>query len=291
MAVGGDQAEDVIEFTAQAGVADRRGTDQELLSNLTESAELFLHRSFGSWCTTGRCAWPPVVVVVEDDLSGCGQQMFGNHLTGGGFGDQEPLTVLDEGHGGADEPVGYRVAGRGVPDTREAIDLTGDRRWTDLGPQRWQLRQHFSFHIELLSRHAQCVAVAAGVDLDTPVPRGPVRCVHIQLHVVTTCGDLGFGPQRLRQIRLRVPAQVFHDPFRFRIGAVTEVRGEPVVGGKPHIRGGRYDDVGDDPTFEAAHPISEYLVGYSTDLFQRLGDESECGGGCFVGGEPNEPPA
>ncbi|WP_413617318.1 hypothetical protein QBL07_013885 [Gordonia rubripertincta] len=106
-AVGGDEPEDVIEFTAQAGVADGCGTDQELLSNLTEIAKLLLYRGFGSWCTTGRCAWPPVVAVVEDDLTRCGQQMFGDHLTGGGFGDQKPLTVLDEGHGGADEPVGH----------------------------------------------------------------------------------------------------------------------------------------------------------------------------------------
>jgi len=72
---------------------------------------------------------------------------------------------------------------------------------------------------------------------------------------------------------------------------VTEVRGEPVVGGKPHIRGGGYDNVGDDSTFEAAHPISKYLVGHSTDLLEGFSNESECGGGCFVGGEPNEPPA
>lgn len=152
-AVGGVQGEEFVEFTGQAGVPDRRGPHQELFSDFADRAKLFLGIGFRSRCPTHWCAGPTVVGVIEDHLARCAEFVFGDDLAAGGIDDQQPPAILGQAHGGADPPLGHRVPHRRVPDTRELVDLSSDRRRSRLGAQRGRRPQHFPFNIELLGRH------------------------------------------------------------------------------------------------------------------------------------------
>ena len=58
--------------------------------------------------------------------------VFGHDHPRGGFHHDRRPVIDHDGHAGADQPGGYRVAGRAIPDTGEPVDLAGDRGRPDL---------------------------------------------------------------------------------------------------------------------------------------------------------------
>ncbi len=100
---------------------------------------------FRAWPAARRRSWPVVVGVEDRGAARGGEFVFGHDHPGGGF-DQADRAVIDHhGHAGADQPGGHRVAGRGVPDTGQPVDLAQHRRRPDLQPQRRQWSQQFTF--------------------------------------------------------------------------------------------------------------------------------------------------
>ena len=94
---------------------------------------------FGRGPRLGCRAWPVVVGVEDRGAARGGEFVFGHDHPGGGF-DQADRAVIDHhGHAGADQPGGHRVAGRGVPDAGQPVDLAQHRRRPDLQAQRRQV--------------------------------------------------------------------------------------------------------------------------------------------------------
>jgi hypothetical protein len=117
-----------------------------------------------------------------------------------------------------------------------------------------------------------------GVDLDTPLGCRGVRCTQI--------GERGL---RDHQIAFGVTDKVLHDPLRFGVLALTEVRPEKVVRREADIGRGRDDDIRDDATFQAPHPVGEHRAGHPTQLLETLGQHAQRGLGPLIGGVTHEP--
>lgn len=97
--------------------------------------------------------------------------------------------------------------------------------------------------------------------------------------------------QRNGEVALGVADEVLHDSFRWGIRGVVEVRGKSVVAGETDVVRGRDDDVCDEPTFEARHPVGEHLRRDPADRSKSSDDRRCCSGGFFIGGEQSESPS
>ena len=116
-----------LQLRTQAGVADRGGPDQERFGNLTQCAELLFGMGFGSWPAVGRRSWPVVVGIADRRVARGTQFVLGHDHPGRGLDQADRPVIDDDGHLAADQPGGHRVAGRGIPDTRQPVDLTQRR--------------------------------------------------------------------------------------------------------------------------------------------------------------------
>jgi len=213
------------------------------------------------------------------------QPVLGVDLTGDRLHDsQQAVAFVDQHrHDGADQSVRDRVAGRPEPDTREFVDLPGDRLRPDLQPQRRQPTQQLDLGLESFSRDCMDLAVLAGVDLLTPrhcadVEPGDALSPWVLVEV-----------QRHQQVVLGVADQVLHDALGLRIRAVTEVGSEPVMGREPDVVRRGHDDVGDHAAFQAAHPVREYDLRDAAENLEALGQHRQGGGLLLISGEPDEP--
>ena len=231
---------------------------------------------FGRGPRFGAGRGPVVVLVQHRHLPGRGQRVVGDDLTGG-FGDQQPAAVLHQPHRGTDQPGRHRVPGGREPDAGQPVDLPGDRRRPDLQPQGRQRAQHLSFLEQPGVWDRGDLRVHRGVDLGPPQGGGGVRLVHVH----RTAGDLGLGQQRHHQISLRVPDEVFHDPLRFRVVGVAEVRRETVMRREPHVVRCRDHHIRDDPALQARHPVREDLQRDPTGCGEGFGDQRQRGGRPF----------
>ena len=89
--------------------------------------------------------------------------------------------------------------------------------------------------------------------------------------------------------RLGVADEVLDDALRLRVGRMAEVGTEPVVGGEADVVRCRDHHVGHDPTFEAAHPVSEHLGRGTADRLEALGQHRHRRRRGLVAGEAHEP--
>ncbi len=280
MPVGGVQGEDRCQFGGQLAHPGRGSADQELFGDLVEGEELLLDCRPGPW----RAAWlvrsARAVVLLDDaGFSRRDQLMVSDDLASERLQHLHPPLVHDEEHGGADEPVRHRVAGRAEPHARQSVDLAADRLRTDLAAQRRQHPQQLPLLLEPGGGHRADLRMGHRVHL--LAPRGGRRVRRRQVSQTRLFGD--------HQVAFGVADQVLHDSLRLRVVAVAEVGPEPVMGREPHVVRGRDDDVSDDTGFQTAHPISQHRLGHSADRLEALGQQRQRRSGAFVVGEAHEP--
>jgi hypothetical protein len=203
--------------------------------------------------------------------------MLGHHLTRDGHDDQQPPVIGAQPDRLADQPDRDGVTGRAEPHARQAVHLAGDLP-ADAGLQRGQRGQQLPLDDQLLGRHRAYLAMGYPVDLGAPRRGRGVRR--------RQAGERGL---RHHQVALGIADQVLHDPLRFRIMRLAEIRPEPVVSREPHIRRRRHHDIGHDAAFEAAHPIRQDLARHPAQDLEALGQQRQRGLRPLVTGEPHEP--
>ena len=203
--------------------------------------------------------------------------MLGDDLPGGGHDGQQPPVIGAQPDRLADQPDRHGVAGRAEPHAGQAVDLAGDLP-PDAGPQRRQRRQQLPLDDQLLGRHRADLAVDRAVDLGAPRRGGGVRGRQVP--------ERGL---RHHQVGFGIADQIFHDPFRFRVRGLAEIRPEPVVRREPHVLPGGHHDVGHDAAFQAAHPVRQHLAGYPAQDLEALRQQRQRRGRPLIGGEPDEP--
>ena len=203
--------------------------------------------------------------------------MLSHYLPSGGHDDQQPPVIGAQADLLTDEPGGHRVAGRAEPHARQPVDLAHHQP-ANAGPQRRQRRQQLPLDDQPLSRHRADLAVHHAVDLSTPRRRCPVRRRQLT-------------QRRLRhhQIAFGIADQVLHDPLRLRVGGLAEVGAEPVVRGEPHILRRGHHHVGDDGTFQAAHPVRQHLARHPAQRLEAFRQQRQRRRGPLIGSEPHKP--
>ena len=88
---------------------------------------------------------------------------------------------------------------------------------------------------------------------------------------------------------LRIADEMLDDSLRLRIGRMTEVRSEPVVGREPDIVRRRDHHVGHRPALQATHPIGEHLGRNTAEHLEALGEQRHRRRRGLVASEPHEP--
>jgi len=129
--VGGGHRVELGQLRSEAGVTGCGGTGDERDRGRAERAELFLGHALGAQRPAGCRPRPAVVGVGDGRLTGGDDKVVGDHLTGRGVHQQQPISVDDDLDGGPDQPHRDGVAGRAEPDRGEPVHLPGDRGRAD----------------------------------------------------------------------------------------------------------------------------------------------------------------
>ena len=253
--------------------------DQERLRNRSEGEEILLRLGSRPGCPA-RPVRPGRAVVVIDDagLTRRDQPMLGQHLPADRLDHGDHRRRGGEGDLVADQPTGHRVASRSEPDTRQPVDLPGDRPGAQLESQRRQRAEHRLFDGQPLSRHRIDLRMSDRVDLGAPH-----GCRLVGRSMIIE------GLLRDHQVSLGIADQMLHHALRLRVRRFTEIGPKPVVGGETDIVRGWHHHVGHDPRFQAAHPVGQHHLRHPAEGFEALRQQSERGGSLLIGGEPDEP--
>ena len=277
LAVGGAQGVQLGQLRSQPGVPGRGGAGDERLGDRPERAERLLRGRLRPHRPPRRGPRAAVVVIEHRGLTRRDQDMLGDDLAGAGHDHQQPPVTGAQPDSLADQPDRHGVAGRPEPDARQPVDLAGHQP-PDAGPQRRQRREQLPLDHQPLSRHRADLAVHHAVDLGAPRRRLGV-------------GGSQIPERRLRhhQVALGIPDQVLHDPFRFRVVRLAEIRPEPVVRREPQVLRRGHHDVGDHAALQAAHPVRQHLARHPAQHLQALRQHRQRRLRALISGEPHEP--
>ena len=275
--MGGAQGVQLGQLGPEPGVPGCGGTGDERLGDRPERAERLLRGGPGPHGPPWRGPRPAVVVIEHRGLARRDQDVLGDDLAGTGHDHQQPPVIGAHPHLGADQPHWHRVAGRPEPDARQPVDLAGHQP-PGAGPQRRQRGEQLPLDDQPLGRHRADLTVDHAVDLGAPrrglgIGRGQVTERRLRHH----------------QVALGIADQVLHDPFRFRIGRLAEIRPETVVRREPQVLRRGHHHVGDHPAFEAAHPVGQHLARHPAQHLQALRQHRQRRLRPLIRGEPHEP--
>ena len=163
------QGGDVGQLGRQLRHPGRGGPDQERLRDRSEGQEVLLRLGSGPGCPARPVRpWTAVVVVDDAGLTRRDQPVLGQHFPGDRLDHGDHRRRGGDGDLVADQPARHRVAGRAEPDTRQPVDLPGDRPGAQLEPQRRQRAEQRLLDGQPLGREPHRSPNGGRVDLGAP---------------------------------------------------------------------------------------------------------------------------
>jgi hypothetical protein len=203
--------------------------------------------------------------------------VLGDDLAGGRHHGEQPPVIGAQLHLGTGQADGHGVAGRAEPDAAQPVHLAGDHL-PGAGPQRRQSSEQLPLGHQPPGGYGADLAVHHAVDLSAPRRRRRIRR-----------GQITEWRLRHHQVGLGVADEVLHDPFRFRVAGLAEIRPETVMRREPQVLRRGHHDIGDDAAFQAAHPVGQHRARHPAQHLEALRQHRQRRSRPLIGGEPHEP--